>query len=337
MAITLKDIADELNISVNAVSRALRNLPDIGEKTTKLVHETAQRMGYRKNLAASCLKTAKSMTVGVVIPDICNPVFSYMYKGVESYCADMNYTLMLGNSNENSITENAVLENMIARSVDGVIIVPCDKNKSYKNMLENVGIPYIALQRAPEEESNLVQTSDFEGGYLAAKHLYELGHRSFVLIFAPMSISSSQDRYNGFVSFLAENGLLKDCVKTIECDGTRDGGYDAMKHWIARHKDSLPASAIFCFSDYIACGVYSAISESGLRIPDDISIIGYDNNEYCDILNPPLTTIDMRPFRIGERAAVMMIKLLNEKSGENTVEKKIISPKLVIRNSVKSI
>ena len=108
MSVTLKDIADELNISTNAVSRALRNMPDISQETTSLVHQTAERLGYRKNIAASCLKTSKSMMFGIVVPDICNPVFSYMYKGIEKICSQTNYSLMLGNSNENPKEENTM-------------------------------------------------------------------------------------------------------------------------------------------------------------------------------------------------------------------------------------
>ena len=236
VSITLKDIAQELNISINAVSRALRNMPDIGPDTTKLVHETAHRMGYRKNLAASYLKTARSMTLGIIVPDVCNPVFSHMYRGVEKICGNMGYTLMLANSGERPDKESAQLDSMIARGIDGVFIVPSIQNSALSKQLETAKIPYVLLQRKPSEHlSHFVQSDDFEGGYLAAKHLYTLGHRSFLLIFPSLLISSAQERYHGFLSYLRENGVSDSAVSVLECDGTRDSGYEAMHTWLAEH------------------------------------------------------------------------------------------------------
>lgn len=334
MSVTLKDIANELGISTNAVSRALRGMPDIGEKTKALVIETAKRMGYRKNLAASCLKTARSMTVGVVIPDICNPVFSYIYKGIEAYCAEKSYTLMLGNSNESSETEDTVLDNMIAHSVDGIVIVPCDKDKPYGEKLDAAGIPFVILQRKSEHKTSFVQTSDYEGGYLAAKHLAELGHRSFMLVFPSMSISSAGDRYNGFIAYLTENGISASTIHVLECDSTRGGAKEAMLEHLGKNGGRPAVDAIFCFSDYVASGVYSALAEFSVKIPEDISVIGYDNDEFCDILSPALTTVDIRPRKLGNRAAALLMKeIISGKS--NSVTEEIISPKLIIRKSTR--
>ncbi|MBQ8718427.1 MAG: LacI family DNA-binding transcriptional regulator [Clostridia bacterium] len=338
MSITLKDIAQELNISINAVSRALRNMPDIGPDTTKLVHETAQRMGYRKNLAASYLKTARSMTLGIIVPDVCNPVFSHMYRGVEKICGNMGYTLMLANSSERPDKESAQLDSMIARGIDGVFIVPSIQNSALSKQLETAKIPYVLLQRKSSEHlSHFVQSDDFEGGYLAAKHLYTLGHRSFLLIFPSLLISSAQERYHGFLSYLRENGVSDSAVYVLECDGTRDSGYEAMHTWLAEHatRKKLHASAVFCFSDYVAAGVYSAIKKFGLHIPDDLSVIGYDNNEYSDIVFPPLTTIDILSYDIGKHAARLMLDILqsDKQDGSEAQTKVIISPQLIVRES----
>ena len=335
MPVTLKDIADELNISVNAVSRALRNMPDIGQETTQLVHETAERLGYRKNLAASYLKTARSMTFGIVIPDICNPVFSHIYKGIEGVCRDRHYALMVGNSNESADDEKTIITNMISHGVDGVFVVPVNKNKSRYSQLTAAEIPLILLQRkSAKAQANLVQSNDCEGGYLAAEHLYSLGHRRFLLVFANMNVSSAKERYDGFLACLSSHGLKKDSVKVIECDLSRSDGYAKTKAWLDLHPDLDGVSAIFCFSDYIASGVYSALSERGLSVPDDVSVVGYDNNEYSGIVYPPLTTVDILPHEIGTRAAKLMLELIKKKS-EKTTEI-IISPKLTVRSSTKN-
>ena len=338
MSVTLKDIADELNISTNAVSRALRNMPDISQETTSLVHQTAERLGYRKNIAASCLKTSKSMMFGIAVPDICNPVFSYMYKGIEKICSQTNYSLMLGNSNENPKEENTMIDNMIAHGVDGIFIVPGKQSVSQYSQLSKTNIPYVVLQRKNFSScASFVQSDDYEGGYLAAKHLYELGHREFVLIFPDMSISSSKDRYDGFVSYLSNQGLSADNISFLECNGTRADGYAVTVDWLRQQHtiNKLSATAIFCFSDYIAYGVYSALSEHGLSIPEDISVVGYDNNEYSNIIYPALTTVDILPYDIGIHSAKLMLKLITEKSAPTPRNNTniVISPKLIVRKS----
>lgn len=337
MPVTLKDIAKECNISVNSVSRALRNMPDIGPDTTKLVHETAMRLGYHKNLAAGYLRTKKSMILGLIVTDICNPVFSSMYKGIEKVCMETNYSLLLGNSNENAEEENALISNMLNHGIDGLFLVPCSENANTLDQLTNTKLPILMLQRRILDFStNSVLSNDYEGGRFAAAHLYQLGHRSFLYVTAPMYISSAQDRYNGFIAYLNQKGLSKDCVEILECNGsTRSDSHKAMSKWLKQFSSSQKPSvtSVFCFSDYVAYGVYSALAKYNLRIPEDISVIGYDNIEYSDMTLPPLTTIDMKPYHVGEHAAKIMIDLINNKTDSSSPVKEIMSPKLIVRNS----
>lgn len=336
MSATLKDIADELNISATAVSRALRDMPDIGPETTRLVKETAARLGYRKNLAARYLKTNKSMMFGIVVTDICNPVFSSMYKGIEKICMETNYTLMLGNSNENAREESAVIANMLDHGVDGIFLVPSMQGNDVLTQLENANVPYVILQRKfPGRSLHCVQSNDYEGGYLAAEHLYHLGHRSFLYVTAPMHISSARERYDGFAAYLRERKMAEEAVQILECDGTRTGSYKAVKRWLGHRLsgENRNTTAIFCFSDYVACGAYSAIHDCGLRIPEDISVIGYDNIEYSDMMQPALTTIDIHPYKIGRRAAKKMFELIGGQKKEERPLEMVISPKLIQRSS----
>lgn len=336
MSVTLKDIANELHISATAVSRALRNMPDIGPETTALVKETAERLGYRKNLAARYLKTNKSMMLGMIVTDICNPVFSFMYKGVEKVCKQKGYTLILGNSNENAKEESAIISNMLDHGVEGIFLVPSMQNKSILSQLEEAKVPSVILQRRFEEhQANYVQSNDYEGGYLAAEHLYLLGHRQFLYISAPMHISSARERYNGFVRYLCEKGLSKDDVGILECDGTRTDSYKVIKKWLSDQKRlrDLKTTAIFCFSDYVAYGVYSALEKYNLKIPQDVSVVGYDNNEYSDIILPGLTTIDIHPYKLGKQAAEIMLDLIEKKGDKETFLEVITSPELIVRGS----
>lgn len=337
MSATLKDIAEELGVSINTVSRALRDMPDIGQETKDHVRETAVKLGYRKNLAASRLRTNQSLILGMVVTDIGNPVFSGMIKGVEKTCKQTSYTIMLGNSNENTEEENALISSMLDHGVDGILLVPSMRNAKILNQLKRAKVPYVILQRKfPDISTNYVQSNDVKGGRLAAEHLYQLGHRSFLYVSAPMHISSSRERYEGFLSYLKEKHLTEESVQVLACDGTRAGSHQAMKQWLKGHSElhRLSATAIFCFSDYVACGVYSACAKYGLHIPQDVSVIGYDNNEYSDMMLPSLTTIDIRPFQTGERAAELLLDLIRAPQGSHKpVQEIIIPPKLVIRKS----
>ena len=317
-------------------------MPDIGPETTKLVHEAAARLGYRKNFAASYLKTARSMNLGIIVPDVCNPVYSYMYKGIEKICSKEGYTITLSNSGENADKENARIGAMIAHGVDGIFIIPSIQNTDFFDQLDKARVPYVVLQRRPNERlTNFVQSDDVEGGRLAAKHLYELGHRSFLFVLATKNISSSVDRRTGFISYLKEQGLPDDAVTILECNGTRASGYEVTREWLEQHADceKLPVTAAFCFSDYVACGVYSALAEYGIQIPEDISVIGYDNNEYSDMISPALTTVDLLPYDIGKHAARLMLDILQTEhaTAHDNPTKIIISPKIVERNSTKKL
>jgi len=340
MSATLKDIAQELNVSINTVSHALRDLPDISPETTALVKATAARLGYRKNIAASYLRTGKTLTLGVIVSDIQNPVFSAIFKGIEKVCATANYMLILGNTNEDANAESRILENMLNHGVDGIFLVPSMKNTEIFSQLEKAQIPHILLQRKPREHrSHYVEISDYEGGYLAAKHLYHLGHRSFLYVSAPMYISSARDRYEGFIAYLGKKNVSAESVQVLECENTRTGSYKAVKKWMEQQQVQAlrpTPTAIFCFSDYMAFGVYSALEKCGIRIPEDISVVGCDNNEFSDMIIPPLTTVDLQPYKLGKEAAKLMFQILNDDEGQE-LHSVVFSPKLIPRSSTQQI
>ena len=156
-----------------------------------------------------------------------------------------------------------------------------------------------------------------------------------------MHISSSQERYKGFLDFLYEKHINSDAVQILESDGTRFGAYQIVRSWLKQHQDihTLSATAIFCVSDYVACGVYSAFFKCGLQIPHDISVIGYDNNEYSNMMLPALSTIDIRPFQLGKNASELLLNLINDSSQINQIDdnKLTLSPRLIIRESAKEI
>lgn len=337
MSATLKDIANTLNLSINTISRALRDMPDISRETRKLVKDTAERLGYRKNLAASRLRTNQSHILGVVVTDISNPSFSGIVKGAEEQSKAAGYTIMLGNTNENEADEAAVVAGMLEHGVDGILLVPSMHNHNILSQIEDANVPYVlAIRKFPDVQTEIVRNDDIHGASALADYLYTLGHRRFLYVSGFWHISSNQERYHGFLSYLKDKGLPDDAVQIIKCDGTRIGTYNAMQEWISKYeKKELPVTAIFAFNDYMVGSIYLVLKEHNIRIPEDISIVGYDNNEFSGLLEPSLTTVDNHFFDIGKQAAARLINIIHDPDKEQTKNPKetIIMPDLVIRNS----
>ncbi len=334
---TLKDIAAELNLSVNTISRALRDMPDISRETKKLVVETARRMGYRKNLAASRLRTNRSNLLGVVVTSYQNPAFSRIILGAEHAVKAAGYTLLVGSTNENGEEEETVVSRMLSQGIDGLLLIPSELNEKLLGEIEADRVPYVlAVRQYAGHRSHVVGSDDVQGGVMAARHLYELGHRSFLYVSGMDHISSSRDRYAGFLSELQCHGLDRSAIEVLPSNGGREDARRVMLAWLQRHTDRpLPATAVFAFSDYVACGIYEALRTHGLKIPRDISVIGYDNNEFSDLILPGLSSIDNHFFDIGQRAAVHLLSLISQQAEGQTIApvEDMIPPTLVIRGS----
>lgn len=337
MNVTLKDIANELDLSINTVSRALRDMPDVNRDTKKLIRETAQRMGYRKNLAASRLRTKRSNMLGLVLTDFENPAMSQIIRGADDIAKRTGYTLMVGCSNENAEDEEAVVSKMLAQGIDGLLILPSMLNEKLLDQIESEDVPYVlAVRKYEGRRSNIVRSDDLIGAAAVAEHLYQLGHRQFLYVCGLKHSYSALQRYLGFLNKVREYGLDRPAVDIIDCDGSCADAQRVMQEWLSQQSgNQLPVTAVFAFSDYVACGVYAALQGSGLRVPEDISIVGYDNNEFSSLITPQLTTVDNHLFEQGRQSAIRLLNLINRQNSGMTTEaqERISAPELIIRAS----
>lgn len=329
---TLKDLAKEVNLSINTISRALRDMPDIKEETKQRIKAAAEKMNYRTNLAASMLRTHRSRAIGVVVSDIANPVFSGMVKGIEFAAKKANYSMILSDTNETYEEEVSALENMFQRNVDGIILFPTLVKDGTVHKLLEKETPFVLVGRKFNDIStNLVINDDLQGGYLAADHLYSRGHRKFLYIGGPMHMSSSTDRLEGFKQYLTEYGLPLNAVEVHETHANWQGGYDTMKKLIKR---GFEATCAFVFSDYMALGVLKALRENKIGVPSDMAVMGYDNIDLCELTVPSLTTIDLSKFRLGRRALELLLQQMNSSSSyTGSLQQIIMEPRLVVRES----
>ena len=328
---TMRDVAKATGFSVNTVSRALSDKPDVNEETRKTIVEAATKMGYRPNKLARSLRSKKTHTIGVIVADIANPYFGALVKGVEKEARKRHYSVILLNTDEDYERESEAIQVVLEERVDGIIISPTQKETgTVKNLLQ-LGIPFVLFgRRFSDLETNYVVTDDVHGGFLATEHLISLGHRRIGMINGPIHISSAKERFQGYREALGRYGLKQDQSLVTAGAVTMEDGYEVAESLL--NKNPRP-TAIFAFSDFVSFGVMKAIRKVGLKVPEDISVVGYDDNQFASCSETPLTTIHIPKEELGINAA----KVLKEQFDANQPIKKVELPvDLIVRQSTSS-
>jgi LacI family transcriptional regulator len=336
--ITIKDIARELGISPSTVSRALKDHPDISKDTKKAVHDLAEKLNYQPNIVALNLRSRRTNTIGVIIPELVHFFFSTVISGIEDVAYNAGYNVILTQSNESYEREKKDLKALYNSRVDGILISVSRETTNYDH-IESVmanGTPIVFYDRMyPNDLTSKVIVDDYTGAKEAVVHLIEQGCKKIAHILASSKVSISQERLRGHVDALKENNLvfpenyLSDCAA-----GTVENGYNAMMNLL-----SLPdrPDGVFANSDVLAMGAMQAIKKSGLKIPEDIAVVGFSNWIYSSMIEPPLSSVDQPGFLMGQEAAKLLIRQIELTSkNEDTVivpETKILKTKLIVRQS----
>ena len=328
--ITIKDLARELGISVNAVSRALRDMPDISDETKAKVRAKAKEMGYKKNFLAASMRTKKSNTIGLIVPNITNPFFAEMYSGVERACREKEYSILLFTSYENNVYEKQAISNMVNYCVDGIIICPTLQNEDNIRLIEEFDIPFVLVGRDLTENAYSVFCSDRRGGYLACRALLDSGAEKLGYLTVPLNLPPPVDRLEGMRDCLREAGLPDD-IKVIIGNSRETEAYAALSDLGDGDFDGI--DGLFVFDDYLALGAIRKINENGRKVPDRISIIGY-NDDYIDkLVSPELSSVSIFGEVLAYEGVNILFGLMNgDYCGPLKNE---IEPKVVIRESIK--
>lgn len=271
--ITMADIARETGYSVNTVSHALNDKPDISEKTKKIISETAKRMGYIANASAGALRSGKSKSIAIIVGDISNPHFSIMIKEMESRLREYGYNAIIMNTDEDEKIEYTAIVSAVSKNVDGIIICPVQKTRNNIEFMEKTGIPYILFGRRFEGvESSYVICNDLNGGFVAAEHLLSNNHKNILFINAPLHISSARDRLDGIKRAFGIYGS-EDCqLKTVEVSVS--GDENEIENIL---ENNVECTGIICFSDLVAMQVCHFLKKQHREIPNDVSVVGFDN------------------------------------------------------------
>ncbi|MBM4761246.1 LacI family DNA-binding transcriptional regulator [Bacillus sp. B15-48] len=327
MAVTIKDIAKNANVSIATVSRVINNKADgIREETKQRVLDAIKEHNYQPNTIARSMITKKTSTIGLIIPDIRNPFFPELVRGVEDFSKKSNYTVFLCNTDGDIEREKEYFNLMKEKSVDGVIYTYA--HGGFEEILNN-NIPIVLLDRGLDENQfSGVCIDNEKAGYMATKHLIELSHERIGCITGPDNIQSSRDRLKGYKRALEEAGLPINQAFIKTGDYQMEGGYEAAKLLLKENS----VTAIFAFNDLMAFGVYQAAQEFGLTIPDDLSVVGFDNIKYNRLLQPKLTTIDQPTYRMGELATEILLDQINNDKN-NQIKSINLEPHLIIGDS----
>lgn len=334
MAIRLKDIASELGLSVVTVSKVLRDHPDIGAETRKRVLNRMRELNYQPNLAARSLATGRTWTLGLVVPDLLHPFFADIAKAISSETRKQGYSVFISSSDEDPELEKQEIEQLLARRVDVIIVASAQWSVEGFRRIEEHKTPYILIDRRFQGlDANFVGVDDEAVGELATAHLIEQGCRRIAHIRGP-EVSTAIGRLEGYKRALAVYNItpLPGHIVSLGASGDHlgeRGGYEAAKRLLA--VEPRP-DGIFCFNDPSALGAMRAILDAGVRIPQDVAVVGCGNLSYSDFLRVPLSSVDQGSESIGKRTADLALKIARKKVMLRP-RTELIAPRLVARAS----
>jgi LacI family transcriptional regulator len=331
--VRMKDIARELGVSVVTVSKALRNHDDISEETRARVLQRMRDLNYRPNLAARALVTGRSYIVGFVIPGLLHSFFGEVAKGLTNVFRKQGYGLVIATSEEEPELEQQEIEQLLARRVDALVVATVQSSDDSFRRIEDQNVPLVLIdRRIGDLAANFVGVDDQTVGVMATEHLIQCGAKRIAFIYSTRA-STSLGRLEGYRRTLEKHSVeaRPEYIRGHDeaGDANDDAAYAVMKDLLALPE---PPDAVFCFNDQFALSAMKAVLDAGLRIPEDVAIVGSGNIRHADFLRVPLTTVDQNSVAIGEHAAKLAVSLIESKTQQKP-RSVLLEPKLVVRHS----
>src|SRR5690242_750413 len=333
MNLRMKDIARDLGVSVVTISKVLRNHPDVGDETRERVLARVKELDYRPNLAARSLVTGRTYLVGLVVPDLLHPFFAEIAKSLSEALRESGYYLIVSSSDEDPDLEEQEISQLLARRLDTLIVASCRSTVELFFRIEKQNTPYVLIDRIlPGLSAHFVGVDDEAVGMLATKHLIDIGCKRIAHIRGP-EISPGIRRLEGYKQALAHAGMkVNEDYIIPELKGdveTKRRGAEAMAQLLSCKPRP---DAVFCFNDPLAMSAMSHALDTGVRIPEDLAIIGCGNLHYDDSLRVPLSSIDQHSRTLGAEAARITLAILSAKIKPKP-ESVVLQPQLVVRRS----
>ncbi len=330
MRIRLKDIAARLDLSVVTVSKVLRNQSDISPQTKARVLQLMKELGYRPNLAARSLATGRTSSAGLIVPSLLHPFFAEIAEGIVQVFSPAGIGLFISSAEENSELEIRQIEQQISRQVDVLMIASCQIGKPVLPLEDSGHTPVVLIDRRfPGLKAHFVGVRDEDIGFQATEFLLRSGCKAIAHLRGP-SISTAEGRYEGYLRALASHGIafrpeLVAQVPSGDEQILEAAVADAMRQILPARPDG-----VFCFNDPLAAGALDAILAAGLRIPEDVSVIGCGNSRWSRFLRVPLSSVDQNARKVGVRAAQLALRLI---AGEVKTTRSILLPTSIVERA----
>jgi DNA-binding LacI/PurR family transcriptional regulator len=326
----MKDVAGLARVSVSTVSHVLNGTRSVAGETRERVLAAVEALGYQQNLLARGLKTQRTFTIGLLISDIQNPFFTSVIRGVEDVALSRGYHLFLCNTDEDPEREEAYVTELAKKRVDGLIVASAAPRRDHAGWLKRGSLPFVFMDREIEElEADVVRVDNRLGMRLIAEHLVSLGHRRIGMISGPLEISSGYERYQGLREALA--GLEVDLEDSLVRFGDfrSSSGAEAAADLLG---SSDPPTALIIANNQMTLGALLTVREMGLKIPDDVSIVGFDDMEWAPLVDPALTALAQPTYEMGVKAVETLLDKIERGAGGAPTEL-FMQPRLMIRES----
>lgn len=334
--VTLKQIAEELGISITTVSKALKDYPDVSKKTRKLVRETASMLNYKPNSFAVNLRTKESKTIGLIIPEIVHHFFSSVIKGIISQAEKKGYLVITLQSNESYELEKKQIDLLISKRVDGILISLANGTADYKHISEvlNQETPIVMFDKiAKVIKCSKVIIDDRKAAYKATQYLIDIGCKRIAHFRGPLLPQNSIDRFLGYKQALTDNNIIYDpnLVYLLNNMSFEEGKFYANKLL----KDHNDVDGIFINTDLVAIGAISEFNNQGIKVPEQINVIGFSNWFMASVISPSLTTINQPGFEMGKKAFKLLYKEIQDKKKNKPINYKdiVLETDLIVRES----
>lgn len=329
---TIKDVAREAGVSVATVSRSFSGSQPVSAEVRERVREVSRRLGYRPNAVARSLRVESTKTLGLVIPNIMNPFFTEVARAVEGAAWGRGYSLMLGNTDENPQKEERYLELLLEKQVDGIIISPARAESPRLEEVEDAGVPIIFLDRVVRGvDAPVVRADGRRAVGRLVEYLADLGHERIAIISGPPETISGEERLATFLDEARRLGVPVPREMVRPGDFGRESGARAMRELLSLDE---PPTAVFAANNLMALGALAAVGEAGVRLPEELSFVSFDDSRWFELMTPSITAISQPIEKLGASAAEMLSKSLEEngRPGEKP-QSVILEAELVLRGS----
>ncbi|MGD8779889.1 MAG: LacI family DNA-binding transcriptional regulator [Ignavibacteria bacterium] len=333
MQMTISDIAKLANVSKSAVSIVINNKPGVSEKTRAKVLATIKKFNYNPNSIAQSLAAKETKSIGLVIKEIDNPYFAKVMKGVYDECSRLGYSVLLGSSELCSDKETEIVNAMLNKRVDGLLLSPLQSEKSdfsYLSKLLSNNYPLVTLGMVKNYYTNTVDIDNIKAAYDAVSYLAEFGHTKVAYFAGPSHSGHGQKRLEGYKQALIDHNILINNNYIVVVEPYMSNGYNAGLELFKKNIDQ--PTAVFCYNDLVAVGLINALLDLNIKVPGKVSVIGFDNIDLSKYVRIPLTTIQMPAYEIGKSAANLLIKQITS-SETPSRERIVLEHKLIERSS----